>query len=278
MADPHSDRAEAWLLDGEADSEGDPERRAQSKPLSVSTEAHRGGIRGSSLASARSRVRAGRSAGCVDKTGAPTSDPRSAAVNLAPAQLRRNGPNLGLIEIREGRRSPYRVRRLAGRLTASFTNRAAAELQDALWGRWGEQIPTLADKEPRLSRALETRLLGGASGRAMSPALLSTLLAAHPERSRLVPESSDDDSGPLLGEYVVDFFPKWAAGKVTLRGSSEKPKARKTIEIVQDGLHRIVFETRWKPDEHDLRMRDDNGRFIDLGWGESAAAWIPLRD
>jgi len=112
----------------------------------------------------------------------------------------------------------------------------------------------------------------------MSPALLSTLLAAHPERSRLVPESSDDDSGPLLGEYVVDFFPKWAEGKVTLRGSSEKPKARKTIELVQDGLHRIVFETRWKRDEHGWRVRDDNGRFIDLGWGESAAAWIPLRD
>src|SRR5207247_7429784 len=108
-----------------------------------------------------------------------------------------------------GRRSPYRVRRLAGRLTASFTNRAAAELQDALWGRWGEQIPTLADQQPRLSRALETRLLGGASGRTISPALLASLLAAHPERSSPVPEVIDD-SGPLLGEYVVDFFPKWA--------------------------------------------------------------------
>jgi hypothetical protein len=170
------------------------------------------------------------------------------------------------------------VRRLGGRLTASFTSRAAAELQDALWGRWGGQIPTLADQEPRLSRALETRLLGGGSDRAISPALLASLLAAHPERSSPVPESIDDGVGALLGEYVVDFFPKWAEGRVILRGSSEKPKARKTIGIVQDGLHRIVFETRWKRDEHGWRMRDDDGRLIDLGWGETAAAWIPLRD
>jgi len=82
----------------------------------------------------------------------------------------------------------------------------------------------------------------------------------------------------LLGEYVVDFFPKWAEGKVILRGSSEKPKARKTIEIVQDGLHRIVFETRWKRDEHGWRVRDGDGRFSDLGWSETSVAWIPLRD
>ena len=84
--------------------------------------------------------------------------------------------------------------------------------------------------------------------------------------------------GPLLGEYVVDFFPRWAEGKLTLRGSSPRPKARKTIEIVQDGLHRIVFETRWKRDERGWRVRDAEGRLVDLGWGEGAAAWIPLRD
>jgi hypothetical protein len=39
-----------------------------------------------------------------------------------------------------------------------------------------------------------------------------------------------------------------------------------------------VFETRWKRDEHGWRVRDGEGRFVDLGWGEAAAAWIPLRD
>jgi hypothetical protein len=109
------------------------------------------------------------------------------------------------------------------------------------------------------------------------PALLASLLAAHPARDDpsavLV-----DDSGPLLGEYVVDFFPKWAEGKVILRSSSPRPKAKKTIYIVQDGLHRIVFETRWKRDEHGWRLRDERGRLVDLGWGEGAAAWIPLQE
>ena len=63
-----------------------------------------------------------------------------------------------------------------------------------------------------------------------------------------------------------------------MRGASDAPKARKTIDIVQDGLHRIVFETRWKRDEHGWRVRDEAGRLVDLGWGKAAAAWIPLRD
>jgi hypothetical protein len=182
-----------------------------------------------------------------------------------------------MIEFREGRRSPFRVRRLGGRLTASFSVKGAAELQDALWARWGDQIPVLADQAPKLSRTLETRLLNGSRVRAISPALLTNLLAAHPARAEPT-TSFVDDIGPLLGEYVVDFFPKWAEGKVILRGSSAQPKARKTIDIVQDGLHRIVFETRWKRDEHGWRARDSSGRLIDLGWGEGAAAWIPLRE
>jgi hypothetical protein len=182
-----------------------------------------------------------------------------------------------VIEFRESRRSPYRVRRLGGRLTASFKMKAAAELQDALWARWGEQIPVLSDQTPKLSRALETRLLNGARGRVISPALLASLLAVQPARLDVHPVEVDD-VGPLLGEYVVDFFPRWAEGKVILRGSSAQPKARKTIDIVQDGLHRIVFETRWKRDEHGWRARDSSGRLIDLGWGEGAAAWIPLGD
>jgi hypothetical protein len=182
-----------------------------------------------------------------------------------------------VIEYREGRRSPYRVRRQEGRLTASFAIKAAAELQDALWARWGDQVPVLADQAPKLTRALETRVLNAAQGRDMPPALLTNLLAAHPARTDASALQIDDD-GPLLGEYIVEFFPRWAEGKVILRASSVQPKARKTIEIVQDGLHRIVFETRWKRDERGWRVRDADGRPIDLGWGEAAAAWIPLRE
>jgi hypothetical protein len=182
-----------------------------------------------------------------------------------------------MIEFREGRRSPFRVRRLGGRLTASFGVKAAAELQDALWARWGEQIPVLADQAPKLTRSLETRLLSGRRGSTMPPALLANLLSAHPAREDPATVAVDE-GGPLLGEYVVAFFPKWAEGKVILRGSSPRPKAKKTIDIVQDGLHRIVFETRWKRDEHGWRVRDADGRLVDLGWGDAAAAWIPLRE
>ena len=55
-----------------------------------------------------------------------------------------------VIEVREGRRSPYRVRRLEGKLSASFRVKAAAELQDALWRRWGDQVPVLVDREPKI--------------------------------------------------------------------------------------------------------------------------------
>jgi hypothetical protein len=182
-----------------------------------------------------------------------------------------------VIEYRASRRSPYRVRRLGGRLTASFRVKEAAELQDALWARWGDQIPVLADRAPKLSRAVETRLLSGGQPRTLPPALLAGLLAAHPARAEEA-AAAVDGAGPLLGEYIVDFFPKWAEGKVVLRGSSPRPKARKTIQIVQDGLHRIVFETRWKRDERGWRVRDATGRLVDLGWGEAAAAWIPLQE
>src|SRR5581483_12288090 len=167
--------------------------------------------------------------------------------------------------------------RLGGRLTASFSVKAAAELQDALWARWGDQVPVLADQAPKLGRTLETKLLGGVRERSMPPALLASLLSAHPARP-LGAAIPTDATGSLLGEYVVDFFPKWAEGKVILRGSSSTPKARKTVEMVQDGLHRIVFETRWKRDDRGWRVRGDDGRHVDLGWGETAAAWIPLRE
>ncbi len=180
-----------------------------------------------------------------------------------------------MIEVREGRRSPYRVRRLEGKLSASFRIKAAAELQDALWRRWGDQIPVLVDREPKIPPTLEARLLSPGR-RELSTVLLAELLAAHPARNDKRPPPTEDV--PLLGEYIVDFFPKWAEGKVVLRGASDTPKARKTIEIVQDGLHRIVFETEWERDERGWRVRDGAGRLVDLGWGNGAAAWIPLRD
>lgn len=182
-----------------------------------------------------------------------------------------------MIEFRESRRSPYRVRRLGGRLTASFRVKAAAELQDALWRRWGDLIPVLADQEPKISRTLEARLLNGARGRNITPALLGELLSAHPARAE---HSATPvvEAAPLLGEYVVEFFPKWAEGKLVVRGASAQPKARKTIQIVQDGLHRIVFDTQWKRDQRGWRIRDAKDRPVDLGWGEGAAAWIPLTE
>jgi hypothetical protein len=89
-----------------------------------------------------------------------------------------------VIEVREGRRSPYRVRRLEGKLSASFRVRAAAELQDALWRRWGDQIPVLADREPKIPPTLEARLLSP-SQRELSTMLLAELLAAHPTRNEI---------------------------------------------------------------------------------------------
>lgn len=180
-----------------------------------------------------------------------------------------------MIEFRESRRSPYRVRRLGGRLTASFRVKAAAELQDALWRRWGDLVPVLADQEPKITRTLEARLLNGARGRNITPALLGELLSAHPVRAERS-TTPVDETAPLLGEYVVEFFPKWAEGKLVVRGASAQPKARKTIQIVQDGLHRIVFDTQWERDQRGWRVRDANGRPVDLGWGKGAAAWIPL--
>src|SRR6266516_4956638 len=115
-------------------------------------------------------------------------------------------------------RSPYRVRRLEGKLSASFRVKAAAELQDALWRRWGDQIPVLADREPKLPPALEARLLSP-GGRELSSVLLAELLAAHPARNEARAPVKADES--LLGEYIVDFFPKWAEGRVVLRGASD---------------------------------------------------------
>ena len=182
-----------------------------------------------------------------------------------------------MIEVREGRRSPYRVRRLGGKLTASFSVRSAAEIQDALWARWGDRIPVLVDQTPKLGRALEARLLNGVAGPTY-PLRFSRAYSRYILREPKTPFPLSRILEPLLGEYVVDFFSKWAEGKVILRGSSTQPKARKTIEIVQDGLHRIVFETRWERDERGWRVRDEHGFFVDLGWGDGAAAWIPLRE
>src|SRR5262245_64092485 len=101
-----------------------------------------------------------------------------------------------MIEYREGRRSPYRVRRRNGALTASFALKAAAELQDALWGRWGGQIPVLADKEPRITTALQARLFNKGA-RELPSTLLAQLLAAHQARHDGTVILADSD-GQLL--------------------------------------------------------------------------------
>jgi hypothetical protein len=87
-----------------------------------------------------------------------------------------------VIEVREGRRSPYRVRRLEGKLSASFRVKAAAELQDALWRRWGDQIPVLVDEERKIPPELEARLLSPGR-RELPTVLLAGLLTTHPARS-----------------------------------------------------------------------------------------------
>jgi hypothetical protein len=181
-----------------------------------------------------------------------------------------------VIETRPGRPSPFRVRRLEGKLTASFSNRDAAEMQDALWARWREQIPVLADRQPTLSVSLRARLLGS-GGRELSPTLLGQLLAAHPARNGVRPTPTGvNGDGVLLGEYVVEFFPRWAEGR--LPGRRPEKKGEKTTGIVEDGLHRIVFQTRWERDHRGWRTRDINGDYISHGWGDGAIAWVPLRD
>jgi hypothetical protein len=104
------------------------------------------------------------------------------------------------LEVREGRRSPYRVRRLEGKLSASFRVKAAAELQDALWRRWGDQIPVLADQEPKIPPALEARLLSPGR-RELSTVLLAELLTAHPATSATRAPAKED--APLLGAHEV---------------------------------------------------------------------------
>ena len=133
-----------------------------------------------------------------------------------------------MIEVREGRRSPYRVRRLEGKLSASFRIKAAAELQDALWRRWGDQNPVLVDQEPKIPPALEARLLSPGR-REVSTVLLAELLAAHPARSATRAPAKEDE--PLLGEYIVDFFPKWARERSSAWGLGH-------AEGAQDDRHR----------------------------------------
>jgi hypothetical protein len=89
------------------------------------------------------------------------------------------------IDFRENRPSPWRVRRLDGKLDASFANEAAARLQDALWARWKAQIPALADRQPKLRAGLLERLVSRNGRRELDPMLLSQLLADHPARDQL---------------------------------------------------------------------------------------------
>src|SRR5947209_18375044 len=128
-----------------------------------------------------------------------------------------------MIEPRKSKKrvESYRVKRLEGRLTATFYTREAAQLQDSLWGRWGAEIPALADQKPRVSATLLGSILDKQANE-LSPILLAQLVAAHPVRLEAVVV---DGEGPLLGEYIEKFFEMWKDGKIP--GRKKKPHSTK---------------------------------------------------
>jgi hypothetical protein len=181
------------------------------------------------------------------------------------------------IDFRRNRPSPWRVRRLDGKLDASFACEAAARLQDALWARWKTQVPALADREPKLRAGLLERLLAHNGRRDLDPTLLTQLLADHPARDQLEVARQDGDRGPLMGNYLFGLFARWESGK--LPGGRSGVRAQKTADEMRDGLHRLVCLTEWKRDAGTgRRLRDHKGNPIPLAWGLDAVARKPLLD
>lgn len=166
----------------------------------------------------------------------------------------------------------YRVRRdRDGGLTASFKSQGAANLQDALWGRWGARIPLLADREPTLPVTLRAVLLSRDTAD-LSDDLLARLLSFQPIAG--VAGASRD--GLTVGEYIIEVFsPKWRAG--TLPGGTSKPKAQKTIDEMTRGLNKIVFELEYEYDANGKKLLGDDGE-TKAAWGSSAIAWASLEN
>lgn len=161
----------------------------------------------------------------------------------------------------------YRVKRKEGALQATFRHRGVAELQDALWARWGGRVPVLDDREPKLPLPLRARLLSPDTVD-LSEGLLGDLLAHHPAASPLA-----GGGAPMLGEYIVDrFFPVWAQGRIP--GARPEAKATKTVAEMKRALNRLVFELEREQGEAGGRGRASAapaGR-----WGTDAIAWTPL--
>jgi len=166
----------------------------------------------------------------------------------------------------------YRVRRdRDGGLTATFENQGAANLQDALWGRWGARIPLLADREPTLPVTLRAVLLSRDTVD-LTDDLLARLLSFQPTAG--VARTSHDTL--TVGEYIIEvFMPKWQAG--TLPGGTSNPLAKKTVKEMKRGLNKIVFELEYEYDAKDNKLLDDDGNTKAV-WGSSAIAWTSLEN
>jgi hypothetical protein len=162
----------------------------------------------------------------------------------------------------------FRVKRFEGRLTATFTNRPAAELQDALWARWGESIPVLMDKQPQVPLTLRTRLLDKRTAE-LSDQLLADLLARHPAASHVISSES-----LTVGEYIVEtFLDVWEEGRAP--GARSGRRGDDTVKEMKRSLNNIVFELEYEVDENGNALRAD-GRRVVVGWGDDAWAWTPM--
>jgi hypothetical protein len=168
----------------------------------------------------------------------------------------------------------YRVKRLEGRLTATFHHEEAAQLQDLLWGRRGAAIPVLADQKPMVPATLLASLLGPKSIE-LSATLLAQLLAAHPSRDEAV---ISDEGSELLGEYIAKFFALWQKGSIPGRERAERSAEDKNVKAMQEALNRLVYKVMYERDERGWRVRDENGTPVvhEDRWAPDALAWMPI--
>jgi integrase len=177
-----------------------------------------------------------------------------------------------VIESRQRKKGmTFRVKRLEGRLTGTFRCEDAARLQDALWGRWGDAIPLLADCEVAVPADLLARLVNRATSE-LSPGLLTQLLVKHPAREVLVDRRLD---ALTLGEHLATFLEDWKLDN--LPGRRGVPKAKKTETQITDALNRFIYKLTYERDHRGWRVKDKDGNYIVIGgWGEDAIAWVPL--
>jgi hypothetical protein len=147
----------------------------------------------------------------------------------------------------------YRVKRLEGRLTATFYEIEAARLQDALWGRWGAAIPVLADQKPKVAATLIGSLVDPKAAE-ISPALLANLFAAHPAREAAL---IADSACPLLAEYLETFLALWKSGSVP--GRKKTPQSEKNAHFMEEALNRLILKILYERDSRGWRVRNEKG-------------------